>query len=218
MSRPRRLRVKPFLPLCDSFGAAGKSLSYSGLRGFLCRMTRPDWSTDMTDSLSQQEAEVRVMDAWLGWAGSPRSEPCQKRGGRAWPHKRNSSWWPLPKQEAMNRECQGGGKKPWWGEVRTGRKIRSTGLWSPLSRRRTNIQLTHSFISEMLEQKVIRYWAPGEPMPGQDKDRVQAYILVSALYLVHSSDSPGYPDGPSISQTVCQTLQPPTPLPERGSH
>lgn len=139
MSRPRRLRVKPFLPLCDSFGAAGKSLSYSGLRGFLCRMTRPDWSTDMTDSLSQQEAEVRVMDAWLGWAGSPRSEPCQKRGGQSMAPQEEQLLVATPKAGGHEQRmvCQAGGKKPWRGEVRTGRKIRNTGLWSPLSRRYT---------------------------------------------------------------------------------
>lgn len=123
MLRPRRLRVKPLVPLCDSFGAAGKSLPSSGLRGFLCRMTRPGWSTDMTDSLSQQEAEVRVMDAWLGWGDSLRSEPCQQRGGRARPRKKNSPWWPLPKQEAMNRGwfARQEVRRLVWGKVRTRR-------------------------------------------------------------------------------------------------
>jgi len=163
MLKPRRLRVKPFLPLCDSFGAVGKSLPYSSLRGFLYKMTRPDWSTDMTDSLSQQEAEVRMMDAWLGWwCGSPRSEPCQQSGGKAWFCERNNPWWPLPKQKAIEERtvCQPRGKKAWWGEVRTRRWIRSTGLWSQLSQRYFKDPVvsfrSHSFISERLEQKVIR--------------------------------------------------------------
>lgn len=73
--RPSRARVEPFLPLCDSFGASGKSLPHSGLCGFLCKMTRPDWSTDMTDSLSQQEAEFRLMDAWWGGQSQIRTLP-----------------------------------------------------------------------------------------------------------------------------------------------
>lgn len=54
----------------------------------------------MADSLSQQEAEFRVMDAWGG--PSPRSEPWQQGGGKAWPCKENCSQWSLPKEEATN--------------------------------------------------------------------------------------------------------------------
>lgn len=57
----------------------------------------------MTDSLSQQEAEVRVTDA-CGWGGGhSQIRTLPSESGLSTALKRNGPRWPLPKQEAMNR-------------------------------------------------------------------------------------------------------------------
>lgn len=83
---PGGLGFEPFLPLCDGSGASGKSLSLSGLHHVICKMTRLKCSTDVTDSLRQQQAECRVTDT--SEACSHRTPPAHNRErpamGRAW--------------------------------------------------------------------------------------------------------------------------------------
>lgn len=57
----------------------------------------------MTDSLNQQEAEFRVMDAEGEGRVGPVQNPANRVWGTAWPCKGNCPQWSLPKGEGTSR-------------------------------------------------------------------------------------------------------------------
>lgn len=80
----------------------------------------------MTDSLSQQEAEVRVMDAWLGWGvwgaqSQIRTLPAERGRALALQEERPLMATPKAGGHEQRMVCQLGGKKALRGKVRTRR-------------------------------------------------------------------------------------------------
>lgn len=115
----------------------------------------------MTDSLSQQEAEVRVTDACAWGGGQSQVRTLPALSGLSMAFKSNGPRWPLSKQEAMIRGWFASQEAKRLGGVREDKKIDKGHR--PVESAKQKIHQGPSFISEMLEQKVIRYWAPGDP-------------------------------------------------------
>lgn len=64
----------------------------------------------MTNSLSQQEAEVRVMDAWLVWGAVPDQNPASRAEAQHGPARKAALGG---HSQSRRMVCQLEGKKTW---------------------------------------------------------------------------------------------------------